>query len=149
MKTRYSPLVSVKKNIMQHSERVLQGANSNLHSAQEALKTSLLELHTIKTPQTGNIQEFLSARTLLDAQRSLISHNQEWIHYALHEIKEAKQQLKKDSIEYEKFNYLELEEIKKILKKKRMREAKDLDEVALMTYEMKQKKQKSQFGEAS
>lgn len=147
MKTRYSPLVSVKKNIMQKSERALQRANTNLNSASEALKTSLLDLHTIETPQTGNIQEFLSARTLLDVQRSVITHNEEWIAFAHREIVEAKEQLKRDSIEYEKFNYLELEEIKKILNERKLKEAKDLDEVALMTYEMKQKKVKSQFGE--
>lgn len=149
MKTRYSPLVSVKKNIMQKSERVLQNANANFNSAKEALKISLLELHTIETPQTGNIQEFLSARTLLDAQRSVITHNEEWMSFAQREIDEAKEQLKKVSIEFEKFNYLELEEIKKILKERKTKEARDLDEVALMTYEIKQKKLKSQLGEAS
>ena len=147
MKTRYSPLVSVKKNIMQKSERAVQSANSNLHSANEALKTSLLELHTIETPQTGNIQEFLSARTLLDVQRDMIKQNEEWIVFALQEIKEAKEQLKKDSIEYEKFNYLELEEIKRVMKERKIQEGKDLDEVALMTYGMKHKKNKSQIGE--
>ena len=149
MKTRYSPLVSVKKNIMQKSERALESANVNLNNASQALKTSLLELHTIETPQTGNIQEFLSARTLLDVQRNIITHNEEWISFAHREIAEAKEQLKRDSIEYEKFNYLELEEIKKILNERKLKEAKELDEVALMTYEMKQKKLKSQFGEAS
>ena len=149
MKTRYSPLVSVKKNIMQKSERVLQSANVNYYNAKEALEISLQELHTIETPQTGNIQEFLSARTLLDAQRSVISHNEEWMHFAHREIEEAKEQLKKDSIEFEKFNYLELEEIKKILKEKKIKESKDLDEVALMTYDIKQKKLKSQLGETS
>jgi len=143
MKTRYSPLVSVKKNIMQKSERVLQSANNNLNSAKEALKTSLLELHTIETPQTGNIQEFLSARTLLDTQRVVIKHNEEWIAFAQHEIEEAKEQLKKDNIEYEKFNYLELEEIKRVMKERKLQEGKDLDEVALMTYGMKHKKNKS------
>ena len=149
MKTRYSPLVSVKKNIMQKSERALQNANAKLNSAQEALKTSLLELHTVVTPQTGNIQEFLSARTLLDAARGVIKHNEEWIAFVHQEIAQAKEQLKKDSIEFEKFNYLELEEIKRVLKERKLKEAKDLDEVALMTYEIKRKKLKRQFGEAS
>ncbi len=147
MKTRYSPLVSVKKNIMQKSERVLQSANANFNNAKEALEISLQELHTIKTPQTGNIQEFLSARTLLDAQRNVITHNEEWMQFAHRKIEEAKEQLKKDSIEYEKFNYLELEEIKRVMKERKIQEGKDLDEVALMTYGMKHKKNKSQIGE--
>ena len=148
MKTRYSPLVSVKKNMMQKSEQALQSANAKLKNAQEALQTSLSELHTIETPQTGNIQEFLSARTLLDAQRAVITHNEEWTHFAQREIDEAKEQLKKASIEFEKFNYLELEEIEKILKERKVKEARDLDEIALMTYGIKENKlKKQQFGE--
>lgn len=149
MKTRYTALVSVKKSIRQKSERVVQNANQNLQNAQEALATSFQELSDIQTPQTGNIQEFLSARTLLDAQRDLIRHNEEWVAFAQKELSEAKEQLKHDSIEYEKFHYLELEEIKKVLQERKYKEAKELDEVALMTYEMKQKKLQSPFGEAS
>ncbi len=137
MKTRYTPLVSVKKNTMQKSERVLQSANANLNSAKIALEISFNELNTISTPQTGQIIEFLSARTLLDAQRAMIRHNEEWVGFAKNEIAQAKEQLKVDMVEFEKFNYLELEEVKKMLKKIKVQEAKDLDEVALMTYDKK------------
>ena len=42
-------------------------------------------------------------------------------------------------IEYEKFKYLELEEMKKAIKKQKIEEIKQLDEVALMTYGQKDK----------
>ncbi|MDQ7042071.1 MAG: flagellar export protein FliJ [Sulfurimonas sp.] len=134
MKTRYTSLVSVKKNIMQKSERVLQSANANLSSALMALELSFSELQNIPSPTSGQISEFLSARTLLDSQRAIIQHNQEWAEFARNEIKNAQEKLKLDMIEYEKFNYLELEEIKKILLKQKHEEAKELDEIALMTY---------------
>ena len=134
MKTRYTSLVNVKKNIMQKSERVLQTANANLNSALTALELSLTELKNISTPSSGQISDFLSARTLLDSQRAIIEHNQEWIAFARNEISSAQEKLKLDMIEYEKFNYLELEEIKEILAKRKREEAKDLDEIALMTY---------------
>lgn len=140
MKTRYSPLVSVKKNTMQKSERVLQSANANLNSALVALEISFNELKSISTPHTGQIIEFLSARTLLDSQRAMIKHNEEWVRFAKNEIAQAKEQLKVDMVEFEKFNYLELEEVKKVLKKIKIQEAKDLDEVALMTYAKKKNK---------
>ena len=137
MKTRYTPLVSVKKNTMQKSERVLQSANANLNSAVIALEISYSELHNISTPQTGQITEFLSARTLLDTQRAMIKHNEEWVEFAKNEIVQAKKQLKFDMVEFEKFNYLELEEVKKVLNEIKIQEAKELDEVALMTYAKK------------
>lgn len=137
MKTRYSSLVSVKKNTMQKSERALQSANAKLNSATVALEISFNELQNITTPQTGQIAEFLSSRTLLDAQRTMIKHNEEWVEFVKNEIIQAKEQLKFDMVEFEKFNYLELEEVQKVLKKIKDQEAKDLDEVALMTYDKK------------
>jgi len=134
MKTRYSSLVHVKKNIMQKSERVLQSANSKLKSAQTALQLSFNSLNDIVTPQSGLMPEFLASRTLLDAGRTLIKHNEEWVAFTQEEIGHATLQLRLDTIEFEKYKYLETQEIKKILKKIKLQEAKDLDEVALMTY---------------
>jgi len=137
MKTRFSSLVSVKKDSMQKSERVVKEANQNLHNAQQALSESLQQLQEIALPQEGIISDFLANRTLLDAQRTLIKHNEEWVAYARQELFNAQEELKHAMIEYEKFKYLEVEEIKKILDARKLQERKDLDEVALMTYEKK------------
>jgi len=137
MKTRFSSLVSVKKDSMQKSERVVKKANQNLQNAQEALSESLQQLQEIAPPQEGVISDFLANRTLLDAQRTLIKHNEEWVAYARQELFNAQEELKHAMIEYEKFKYLEVEEIKKILDARKLQERKDLDEVALMTYEKK------------
>lgn len=137
MKTRFSSLVSVKKNIMQKSERLLQTANKNLLNAKIALQDSLGLLQNIITPKEGSMAEFLANRSLLDSQRSIIEHNEGWVEYAQKEVLEAKEQLKRDMIEYEKFKYLELQEIEKILKEQKIQEAKDLDEVALMIHAKK------------
>ena len=143
MKTRYTSLVSVKKNMMQKSELVLQSANANLNSALQALEVSLEELTQLHTPTSGEISDFLSHRALLDSQRVVIKHNQEWIAFARNEINQAKEQLKLDTIEFEKFNYLEIQEIKEILHKRKIQEAKDLDEIALMTYDKNSKKREN------
>ncbi len=137
MKTRFSSLVTIKKDAMQKSERILQKANLNLHNAEKALRLSFEQLQDIPAPQSGQITDFLANRTLLDAQRRLISHNEEWIAYATKEVDEAKEQLKYMMIEYEKFKYLEHQEIEKLLKEQKVQEAKDLDEVALMTFTQK------------
>ncbi|WP_418640751.1 flagellar export protein FliJ [Sulfurimonas sp. ST-27] len=134
MKTRFTSLVHVKKNIMQKSERVLQEANTNLQKAKKALEDSLAFLQEISLPSHGKIAEFMAGRALLDAQRAVIQHNQEWLQYAKNEVEQAKEALKKNMTEYEKYKYLEYEEIKKALKKIKIKEAKDLDEIALMTY---------------
>ncbi len=138
MKTRFSTLVGLKKNAMQKSERIVQNANKNFLNAKETLRESLAELQNIPMLQQGVVSDFLANRILLDSQRSVISHNESWVEYAQKELLEAKEQLKRDMIEYEKFNYLELQEMEKILQARKLQETKDLDEVALMIYSKKQ-----------
>ena len=134
MKTRFSSLVSLKKNNMNKSERILQGANADLNSATMALSLSYNSLDTIEPPKTGTMSQMLASRTLLDSQRGMIQQNKSWVDFAQNQVHQAKEQLKSDMIEHEKFKYLELQEVKKVLKRQKMQEAKDLDEVALMTH---------------
>ena len=137
MKTRFSSLVTLKKSTMKKSERAVQSANADLNSAVMALEISKNSLNTIDTPESGFMSDFLASRRLLDSGRDLIKHNQEWVKYSKNQVSLAKEQLKLDMVEYEKFKYLDLQEIKKIIKKQKMLEAKELDEVALMTHARK------------
>ena len=139
MKTRFSSLVTLKKSTMDKSERVVQQANSDLKSASTALELSYESLQNIESPKSGSMSEMVANRTLLSSQRDFIIHNHEWVQFAQNQLYQAKEQLKADMIEHEKFKYLELEEIKKILKKRKIEEAKNLDEVALMTHARKTK----------
>lgn len=134
MKTRFTSLVKLKKSSMQKSEQAMQQANTNLNSATLALKASYNSLNDIATPQSGKIGDILASRVLFGSQREIISHNKNWLEFAKNQTHEAKERLKLDMIEYEKFNYLELQEIKQELARRKIAEAKDLDEVALMTY---------------
>ncbi len=139
MKTRFSSLVTLKKNAMDKSERGVQQANSDLKNANTALELSYNSLQTIDSPQNGHISDLLAQRALLSSQRAIIIHNKEWVNFAKKQLELSKEQLKRDMIEFEKFKYLELEEMKKVIKKRKMEEAKQLDEVALMTYGRKDK----------
>ena len=139
MKTRFSSLVTLKKSTMDKSERVVQGANADLNSAAVALEISYNTLEGIDSPLQGQMSQMLASRTLLESQRGLIQHNHEWVEFAKNQLHSAKEQLKLDMIEHEKFKYLELEEIKKMIKEIQLQEAKELDEVALMTHARKKK----------
>ncbi len=134
MKTRFSPIVKFKYSVVQKSEARLQEALLRLHNAKEALEASLSELERLGAPHSGNMQEFLASRSLLDAQMRLIEKNREWVAYEQRQVDAIKEQLKADMIEYEKFKYLEAEEIKKMQKSLKLKESKRLDEVAMMTF---------------
>ena len=138
MKTRFSSLVTLKKSTMDKSERVLQSANADLNSAAMALKMSYDLLDNIDSPTSGTMAQMLASRTLLSSQRDIIQNNHEWIEFAKNQVEFAKKQLKLDMIEHEKFKYLELEEMKKMIKKIQLEESKELDEVALVTHARKE-----------
>jgi flagellar biosynthesis chaperone FliJ len=140
VQTRFTSLVKLKKSNMQKSERLVQQANADLNSAATALKISYDSLKDVEAPESGTMNDFLASRTLLESQRGLIRHNTEWLEYAKKQVQLAKNKLKQDTIEHEKFKYLELEEIKKELKKIKDKESKAMDEVALMTFERKKAK---------
>ena len=139
MNTRFSSLVKIKKSEMQKKERLVQSANADLNSALVALELSNNAIYEIQIPQNGSMSGFLQTRTLLESSRHLIQHNEEWVEFAKKQAEIAKEELKKSMIEYEKFNYLEVEEIKKIIQKHKLEESKSLDEVALMTHQRKSK----------
>jgi len=140
MQTRYTPLVKLKKSTMDKSENAVSKANADLNSASMALETSYNSLDSIELPSTGTMAELSASRTLLGSQRGIIQHNKEWLEFAKKQVESAKEQLKLDMIEFEKFKYLESQEIKKVLKEKKIQESKDLDEIALMTFSNNDKK---------
>ena len=139
MKTRFTPLVKLKKTAMDKSESLVQKANVDLSSARAALDKSYQTLNDIISPLQGNMKDFLASRELINSARNFVKHNQEWIIYAQKQVNQAKEKLKLDTIEHEKFKYLELKEIEKELKSLKIQEMKDLDEVALMTHNKKEK----------
>jgi flagellar biosynthesis chaperone FliJ len=124
---------------MQKSQRVVLSANQSLLNAQNTLEKSYEELQHIEPPKEGKISDFLSNRTLLDAQRALIKHNHEWLKFAQKEVQVANESLKNAMIEYEKFKYIEFQEIEKELKKQKVKEMKALDEIALIGHVRKDK----------
>lgn len=138
MNTRFSSLVTLKKNKMEQSERSVQRANADLNTASSQLQASYNSLEELSSPERGNISAFLASRALLSTARKSIEHNKEWVQFTKEQADLAREKLKSDMIEHEKFKYLELTEIKKILLQQKRQEAKDLDEVALMTYTKKQ-----------
>ena len=134
MKTRFTPLIKVKKEMMDRCERDLQKANQALHNAKSALHEAYHELEKAQTPESGSMIQFKNSRMLISAQREIIKEKQEWLNFASKQVEGAKQALKTAMVDYEKFKYLEAEQIKKTLQEQRRKEQRELDEVAIQTF---------------
>ncbi len=138
MKTRFSSIVKYKHSKMQEDEAAVQKALARLQNAKDALQRSIDDLQQLQAPDEGKMQNFLASRSLLDAQFRLIEKNKEWVAYEEAQLEAAKQQLKSSMIEYEKFKYLEAEEIKKMQKALALKESKRLDELAMISFNQKE-----------
>ncbi len=134
MQTRFTQLVKYKNNEMQKCERELLRLNNELSEAKEQLKLAYDILHQLQIPQEGDIQTFLQSRITLAIQRDVIKKRSDDIEKINYHITQAKESLKSSMIEYEKFKYLETQQIKKLVKKRMLQESKELDDAALQTF---------------
>ncbi len=125
---------------MQEAEAALQQALARVQKAKKELEEAKAGLADVKAPKTGAMQNFLASRTLLDAQLRLIEKNEEWVAYEESQVNAAREQLQKSMQEYEKFKYLETEEIKKIQKTLQKKENKLLDELAMIGFNQKEER---------
>jgi flagellar export protein FliJ len=138
MKTRFTPLVKVKKNNLDKCERDLLKANEDKKSAELALDEAYKQLKEINLPTHGKISDMLQERTILQIQRNIIQQRHSWLNFASKQVEQFKEILHKSAIEYEKYKYLETKEIELILKKRAQEEMKTLDESALQSYMYRQ-----------
>ncbi len=134
MKTRFSALVSIKKDALKKHEMKLAALNAKVEEAQQKYNSALKQLLQLKTDATGIVADFLAQRLLMDKQRAIITFEQENYQHLLAQQAKLQEEFKVLSLEYEKFRSLEAEEIKQKLIEQKHKESKDLDEVALMAY---------------
>ena len=92
----------------------------------------------MQMPTGGDFSLFRQMQLLKHRVQDEISFNKHNLVLAENALMKAMQQLKVANIEHEKFKYLETNEIEKVLKAQKRKEAKDLDEVALMAFNRKQ-----------
>ena len=80
---------------------------------------------------------FLQSRTLLSLQRDAVAKRQSRVAEAESELEGAQEAYKTAMVEYEKFKYLEAEEIKTVLLKEKRRHEREMDEIAVQNYSMR------------
>lgn len=134
MKSRYEPLVKLKKQALEKAEQALMSANNEVTLSDTALDDAYKQLSFLSSPQNGSIGELIQAQMILQAQHREIEACRlrvQRAHYNQNKIREA---FRLSRIEFEKFNYLELQEIEAMMLKVKQEEAKMLDEIGTMTY---------------
>jgi flagellar biosynthesis chaperone FliJ len=139
MKTRFTSLVQIKKDALEKCELDFQQARQNMHNAKNALEQAYISLESISIPKNGTIGNILANKMIVDVRRREIQEKHKWLDFTKKEIAFLQNKLQMLHMEYEKFRYLELEEIKQILKKQKFEESKEMDEIALAGYNLKER----------
>lgn len=134
MKSKYTPLVKLKKRDLDHAERDLVSANSTLVLASMALDNAYILLQSLGLPTSGTVSEFTQSQILIQAQHYEIEQCAHNLAKAQQNLSQMQQRFKAAMIEYEKFKYLELQETQAHSVKIKKEEAKMLDEIGVMTY---------------
>lgn len=134
MKSRYEPLVKLKKQALEKAEQRLMSANTEVTVSAAALANAYAELSLLSSPQNGSIGELFQAQMILQAQHREIEACHLRIERARINQHTAREAFRFSRIEFEKFNYLELQEVEAMMAKVKQEEAKMLDEIGTMTY---------------
>jgi len=118
-------------------EQAVISCHQTIDVIKKKIEASYNELRSLDIPQDGDFSIFRQIQLFKHRIQDEIGFNKYNLQMAENALIKAMQQLKTANIEHEKFKYLETNEIEKILKAQKIKEAKALDEVALMMFNKK------------
>jgi len=134
MKSKYAPLVKLKKKDLDRAERDLIAANNALAYAADAHERAYQTLSQLSLPTRGSVAELAQSQMMIQAQHYSIEQCRERLIEAEDQQLRMQNRFKSAMIDYEKFKYLELQEAQSAIAKIKKEEAKMLDEIGIMTY---------------
>jgi len=132
--SRYAPLVKLKKKGLDEAEQMLTRSNAEVEDAQRALESAYNALEDISIPKSGLASELRQGHIYLESRHNDIENCKNRLIHALQQQVLNREIFKKAMIEYEKFNYLEVQEVEKRISKIKSDEQKFLDDIGTMTY---------------
>jgi len=137
MKTKFSQLVKVKKRKVDEIESELLDTQNQKRRVEIEIKNILQEIRELKAPQSGNFAELNLSYSYLSNLSNQKKFKEEQLHSIIQQIEVIKELYKEANIEYEKIKYLDEQEIKRQLEELKIKENKDMDEIANLLHSRK------------
>ena len=132
MKTKFDSVVKIKKQKVDKIERNIQKINSSIKMLQMKIEELRKSFNSLSLPSSGNFATLQQISLQKNIFLSEIKSYENQIKILENRKSELIKELKKANIEYEKMKYLQNEEIKKKIKNIRLKESKEMDEIAII-----------------
>jgi len=132
MKTKFDDLVKLRKNEIEKIERNIQKINSSIKMLKEKEASLKKELLSFSLPKSGTFSEINQLKQMQYLLKDEIENINSQIDILNSRKKDLLEELKKANIEYEKMKYLQNKEIKKKIKELQLKEAREMDEIAIL-----------------
>ena len=139
MKSKFSSVVRVKKQMMDKIEVRLVAARLNVRRVEASLKAVRDKLDEFDLPKSGNTNDLKGNLELLKIMRDELASYKEQLELAKKEVAHFEHQYKNANLEYEKMKYLEKEDFKREIKRIERAESLALDEFAVIKFATKDK----------
>jgi len=139
MTSKFTAIVRIKKSMMQKAESLLAQARNAIRENKLKIENIKHELHSVIVPKSGTMSKMRQMQLYKDRYRAALNIEQ----WRLNQNKLLEQNRRAELAdamrEYEKFKFLESDDIDKQVLKLKKEEAKMLDEVGSITYTLRNK----------
>jgi flagellar export protein FliJ len=139
MKTKFTPLVDVRKRAVDNVEQQLATLNLHIQNTIELVSQIENQILTSPMPTSGTFFEISCAKELVHTHRRELKTQQIVLMQLQDDKNRAQQELKSAYIEFEKAKHLDDLEKQKIIKDRKAKENAYMDEIALMLHNTKKK----------
>ncbi len=134
MKTKFTAVVKIKKKRVDDIQNSIFAVDALIAKTEMTLAETKNRFNTLEPPHQGTFSNLIAFEDMKKAFR----HEIEMLKMTLANHQNQKNMLigalKEANAEFEKMKYLEDEEIRKVIKARTTKEAKELDEIGVMLY---------------
>ncbi|MCV6607115.1 MAG: flagellar FliJ family protein [Campylobacterales bacterium] len=134
MTSKFSKIVQLHEKKVEMARMDLENANKDLANIREELENLERVGNDIEMPTSGNVGMIQYTKMLKDSYRNQLLDLRQKISYYEQKAYKAKYEVRVAQMEFEKFNHLHTEELKKKIKRLDEIEAAELDEIASMRH---------------
>ncbi|MBE2984132.1 flagellar FliJ family protein [Campylobacter sp. RM9344] len=134
MKSKFTQVVRVKKQVLDKIEAKLVLARSNIVTCENNVLFATQTLSKFDMPRSGSASDLRQNLELLKIMRDELKGLKERLELAKKELIHLNHQHKNASLDYEKMKYLEQEDFKTEIKRVQREQSAALDEFAVMKF---------------